>query len=135
MRENRSTSPQLLGSTGCKLEVGGGAAGNIVGRVISDDSNVPISASCQGLQASSLRSPESFPPVRSNDCFLLQRLGRGAGVGRNLGVRLGLAVGVGLAVAVGVALVVAVGVGVVLGVGVGLPKDSINAYILSSAAK
>ena len=135
MRENRSTSPQLLGSTGCKLEVGGSATGNTFGKVISNDSNFPISASCRGLQASNLRSPESFPPVRSNDCFLLQRLGRGAGVGRDLGVTLGLAVGVGLAVAVGVALVVAVGVGVVLGVGVGLPKDSINAYILSSAAK
>ncbi len=44
--------------------------------------------------------------------------GRGAGVGRDLGVTLGLAVGVGLGVIVGVAVVVAVGValGVVVGV-------------------
>ena len=91
------------------------------------------------MQASSPRFTESFLRLRSNDCFSVQRLGRGAGVGRDLGVTLGLAVGVGLAVAVGVVvgvvLVVAVGVGVVLGVGVGLPPDSIKAYILLSAAK
>src|SRR5205814_375273 len=66
----------------------------------------------------------NFPQIERGDCHI-----------PNLGVTLGPAVGAGLAVAVGVALVVAVGVGVVLGVGVGLPKDSINAYILSSAAK
>jgi hypothetical protein len=104
-------------------------AGNIFGSVISDDSNFPSSASCRDLQASSLRSPESFPRLCPNDCFPLQGLGRGAGVGRDLGVTLGLAVGVGLAVAVGVvvgvAVVVAVGEGVALGEGVGLPEDSI----------
>jgi hypothetical protein len=44
--------------------------------------------------------------------------GRGAGVGRNLGVTLGLAVGVGLGVIVGVAVAVAVGVEVGVAVGV-----------------
>src|SRR5438552_576519 len=46
--------------------------------------------------------------------------GRGAGVGRDLGVTLGLAVGVGLGVIVGVAVVVAVGVA--LGVTVGVDE-------------
>jgi hypothetical protein len=46
--------------------------------------------------------------------------GRGAGVGRDLGVTLGLAVGVGLGVIVGVAVVVAVGVA--LGVAVGVDE-------------
>ncbi|PYK43517.1 MAG: hypothetical protein DME53_12265 [Verrucomicrobia bacterium] len=75
MRENRSTSPQLLGSTGCKLEVGGGAAGNIVGRVISDDSNVPISASCQGLQASACALQNRFRPFVLTTAFCFRDSG------------------------------------------------------------
>ena len=49
-----------------------------------------------------------------------QGVGRGAGVGRDLGVTLGLAVGVGLGVIVGVAVVGAVGVA--LGVAVGVDE-------------
>jgi hypothetical protein len=66
--------------------------------------------------------------------------GRGAGVGRDLGVTLGLAVGVGLGVIVGVAVAVAVGVAVgvdeavavALGVGVisGLSVDHLDRRLL-----
>src|ERR1041385_4238608 len=100
----------------------------------------PISQSRQAAYACSRTAlPGIVSTLRSNDGFSIPRLGRGAGVGRDLGVTLGLAVGVGLAVVVGVAvgvtLVMAVGVGVVLGVGVGLLSDGMKAYILLSAAK
>jgi hypothetical protein len=52
-------------------------------------------------------------------CACYYGLGRGAGVGRDLGVIAGRAVGVGLTVTVGVAVGVAVAVAVALTVGVG----------------